>query len=82
MIPRKKWFGDNFSRGFLDNRIQGLQYFVNSVMSNETLRNSPIVRDFFCIDEPPTYSESMEECRVNITIIYFNDIYILYFQMS
>ena len=36
---------------------------INAVMGNETLKNSQIVRDFFCLDEPPAYSESMEECR-------------------
>uniref|UniRef100_A0A0K8TM13 Putative sorting nexin 16 n=1 Tax=Tabanus bromius TaxID=304241 RepID=A0A0K8TM13_TABBR len=62
-LPRKKIFGDNFNSVFLDNRVQGLQMFVNTVMSNNELRNSKIVREFFCLDEPPTYSESMEECR-------------------
>lgn len=62
-LPRKKLFGDNFNTVFLDNRAQGLQMFVNSIMSNEALRNCKVVREFFCLDEPPTYSESMEECR-------------------
>lgn len=63
ILPRKKLFGDNFSSLFLSNRVQGLQMFINTIMANEMLRNSQIVRDFFCLDEPPTYSESMEECR-------------------
>ncbi|KAL9920976.1 sorting nexin 16 isoform 1-T1 [Glossina fuscipes fuscipes] len=62
-LPRKKVFGDNFNPMFLDNRVQGLQMFVNTVMNNEELRKSQFVREFFCLDEPPTYSESMEECR-------------------
>ncbi|XP_031629874.1 sorting nexin-16 [Contarinia nasturtii] len=62
-LPRKKLFGDNFSSLFLSNRVQGLQLFINAVMVNETYRNSQPVRDFFCLDEPPTYSESIEECR-------------------
>lgn len=62
-LPRKKLFGDNFNSVFLDNRVQGLQRFVNSIMANNELRTSNIVREFFCLDEPPTYSESMEECR-------------------
>lgn len=62
-LPRKKLFGDNFSSLFLSNRVQGLQMFINAVMASEQLRNSQIVRDFFCLDEPPAYSESMEECR-------------------
>lgn len=62
-LPRKKIFGDNFSSVFLSNRVQGLQAFINIVMANEHLRQSQIVRDFFCLDEPPAYSDSMEECR-------------------
>ncbi|XP_065367434.1 sorting nexin-16 [Calliphora vicina] len=62
-LPRKKIFGDNFNAVFLDNRIQGLQMFVNSIMSKEELRQCQLVREFFCLDEPPSYSESMEECR-------------------
>ncbi|XP_055390546.1 uncharacterized protein LOC129619330 [Condylostylus longicornis] len=62
-LPRKKIFGDNFNAVFLDNRVQGLQIFVNTIMANEELKSSKIVRDFFCLDEPPSYSESMEECR-------------------
>ncbi|XP_062128435.1 uncharacterized protein LOC133840556 [Drosophila sulfurigaster albostrigata] len=63
MLPRKKLFGDNFNAVFLDNRVQGLQMFVNSIMMKEPLRKSKLVREFFCLDEPPSYSESMEECR-------------------
>lgn len=62
-LPRKKIFGDNFNSVFLDNRVQGLQMFVNSIMAKEELRKFKLVREFFCLDEPPTYSESMEECR-------------------
>lgn len=62
-LPRKKIFGDNFNSVFLDNRVQGLQIFVNTVMANEQLRACKAVREFFCLDEPPTHSESMEECR-------------------
>ncbi|KAM8712882.1 hypothetical protein ACLKA7_013244 [Drosophila subpalustris] len=63
MLPRKKLFGDNFNAVFLDNRVQGLQMFVNSIMMKEQLRKHKLVREFFCLDEPPSYSESMEECR-------------------
>ncbi|XP_037953432.1 uncharacterized protein LOC119683922 [Teleopsis dalmanni] len=63
MLPRKKIFGDNFNSVFLDNRVQGLQMFVNSIMAKDELRKFKMVREFFCLDEPPTYSESMEECR-------------------
>lgn len=65
LLPRKKLFGDNFNAVFLDNRVQGLQMFVNAIMAKEQLRQSKLVREFFCLDEPPSYSESMEECRVS-----------------
>uniref|UniRef100_A0A182PDP5 PX domain-containing protein n=1 Tax=Anopheles epiroticus TaxID=199890 RepID=A0A182PDP5_9DIPT len=64
VLPRKKWFGDNFSSGFIDNRIQGLQTFINTILSDDAMRTCQAVRDFFCLDEPPSYSESMEESRV------------------
>lgn len=34
-------------------------------MGNDRLKHLQVVKDFFCLDEPPTYSESMEECRVS-----------------
>ncbi|XP_062535697.1 uncharacterized protein LOC134204906 [Armigeres subalbatus] len=64
ILPRKKWFGDNFSSGFIDNRIQGLQTFINTIMGDDAMRTCPVVREFFCLDEPPSYSESMEESRI------------------
>ncbi|XP_030558440.1 uncharacterized protein LOC115760977 [Drosophila novamexicana] len=63
LLPRKKLFGDNFNAVFLDNRVQGLQMFVNSILAKDQLRKCKLVREFFCLDEPPSYSESMEECR-------------------
>ncbi|XP_043072397.1 sorting nexin-16 [Drosophila grimshawi] len=63
VLPSKKLFGNNFNAVFLDNRVQGLQMFVNSIMANDQLRKCKLVREFFCLDEPPSYSESMEECR-------------------
>ncbi|XP_058120261.1 uncharacterized protein LOC131294963 [Anopheles ziemanni] len=64
VLPRKKWFGDNFSSGFIDNRIQGLQTFIDTILGDGLMRSCTAVRDFFCLDEPPSYSESMEESRV------------------
>lgn len=64
VLPRKKWFGDNFSSGFIDNRIQGLQTFINTILEDDAMRTTPAVREFFCLDEPPAYSESMEESRI------------------
>ncbi|XP_058457084.1 uncharacterized protein LOC131434418 [Malaya genurostris] len=64
VLPKKKWFGNNFNSGFIDNRIQGLQKFINTILDDDAMRTCPTVREFFCLDEPPTYSESMEESRI------------------
>lgn len=68
-LPKKKLFGDNFDSVFLDNRIQGLQTYVNTIMANDTLRNTKMVRNFLCLDEKPSYSESIEECRVSSLLL-------------
>lgn len=51
-LPGKRWFRDNFEPAFLEDRVRGLQIFVNAILSK--LPNHPIVREFFCLDEPPT----------------------------
>ncbi|KAL1456932.1 hypothetical protein WDU94_001617 [Cyamophila willieti] len=63
MLPRKRWFGDNFNRGFIEERIQGLQKLINSIVNSAELMSTPSVRDFFCLDEPPIYSDCVEESR-------------------
>lgn len=63
VLPKKKWFGNNFSAGFLDTRVAGLQTFINAILSNAEMRKCPAVREFFCLDEPPLFSESMEDCK-------------------
>lgn len=61
-LPKKKWF-NNFGQTHIDNRIAGLQAFINTILENSEMRRNPIVREFFCLDDPPLYSESMEECK-------------------
>lgn len=63
VLPRKKWFGNNFDERFIDTRITGLQKFIDDILRNPDLRRCGIVREFFCLDDPPSYSESMEECK-------------------
>ncbi|XP_029658709.1 sorting nexin-16 isoform X3 [Formica exsecta] len=36
-LPRKKWLGDNFAPSFLEERICGLQAFVNGILSSSIL---------------------------------------------
>ncbi|CAG4995311.1 unnamed protein product [Parnassius apollo] len=50
-LPGKRWFRDNFEPAFLEDRVRGLQVFVNAILSK--LPNHPVVREFFCLDEPP-----------------------------
>ncbi|XP_053622536.1 sorting nexin-16 [Plodia interpunctella] len=50
-LPGKRWFRDNFEPAFLEERVRGLQIFVNALLSK--LPNHPVIREFFCLDEPP-----------------------------
>ncbi|XP_012237379.1 sorting nexin-16 isoform X2 [Bombus vosnesenskii] len=62
-LPRKKWLGDNFAPSFLEERIRGLQAFVNGILSSPLLIGTACVREFFCLDEPPALSDTAEESR-------------------
>ncbi|CAK1553174.1 unnamed protein product [Leptosia nina] len=50
-LPGKRWFRDNFEPAFLEERVRGLQVFINAVLNK--LPNHSMVREFFCLDEPP-----------------------------
>ncbi|CAG9790468.1 unnamed protein product [Diatraea saccharalis] len=50
-LPGKRWFRDNFEPAFLEERVRGLQIFINAILYK--LPNDPVVREFFCLDEPP-----------------------------
>ncbi|XP_011155321.1 sorting nexin-16 [Solenopsis invicta] len=62
-LPKKKWLGDNFAPSFLEERICGLQTFVNGILSSPLLIGISCVREFFCLDEPPVLSDTAEESR-------------------
>ncbi|KAK0087381.1 hypothetical protein PV325_001195 [Microctonus aethiopoides] len=62
-LPRKKWIGDNFAPSFLEERIRGLQVFVNDILNSPILVSNTSVREFFCLDEPPALSDTAEEAR-------------------
>lgn len=74
-LPRKKWLGDNFAPSFLEERIRGLQAFVNGILSSPILIGVSCVREFFCLDEPPVLSDTAEESRVSF-ILYISDLQI------
>ncbi|KAG8335842.1 Sorting nexin-16 [Homalodisca vitripennis] len=63
-LPRKRWFGNNFSQSFIEERLHGLQKFIDTVTSDKELLASQNIRDFFCLDEPPSFSEIGEESRL------------------
>lgn len=67
-LPRKKWLGDNFAPSFLEERIHGLQAFVNGILSSPILIGVSCVREFFCLDEPPVLSDTAEESRVSFEL--------------
>ncbi|XP_046580319.1 sorting nexin-16-like [Haliotis rubra] len=62
-LPPKRWFRSNYEREFLDDRLQGLQAFLNNVTGHSDICNSKPVREFFCFDDPPGPHDSLEESR-------------------
>lgn len=44
-----------------------MQTFINTILSNSEMRKCSAVREFFCLDDPPTFSEEVsEDCRMVI----------------
>jgi len=68
-IPPKRWLRDNFDTVFLEDRMKGLQAFIDSLLLQPKLAALPIVRKFFCLDEPPVYSDTAEETRSWVGIV-------------
>ncbi|XP_071092200.1 sorting nexin-16-like [Haliotis cracherodii] len=62
-LPPKRWFRSNYERDFLEDRVQGLQAFLNNVTGHSDICNSKPVREFFCFDDPPGPHDSLEESR-------------------
>ncbi|XP_019640385.1 PREDICTED: sorting nexin-16-like isoform X6 [Branchiostoma belcheri] len=62
-LPPKRWFKDNFDPNFLEDRILGLQAFVNNVIGHVDIVDSDPVREFFCLDDPPDPLDRLEESR-------------------
>ncbi|XP_070574374.1 sorting nexin-16-like isoform X2 [Ptychodera flava] len=62
-LPPKKWFGNNFDKEFLEDRLLGLQAFVSNITGHKDIVKSNEVREFFCLDEPPGPHDSLEESR-------------------
>lgn len=62
-LPRKRWLKNNFDPIFLEERVNGLQTLVNSILNVPELIGSQEIQDFFCLNEPPVYSETSEETK-------------------
>ncbi|XP_071057183.1 sorting nexin-16 isoform X2 [Onthophagus taurus] len=62
-LPRKRWLGNNFDPLFLEDRVSKLQSLVNHMLSDHQLVNCTELQEFFCLTEPPMYSETSEESR-------------------
>nr|XP_023014424.1 sorting nexin-16 [Leptinotarsa decemlineata] len=62
-LPRKRWLKNNFDPIFLDERVNRLQTLVNAMLNEPDLICSQEIQDFFCLNEPPVYSETSEESK-------------------
>ncbi|XP_017786820.1 PREDICTED: sorting nexin-16 isoform X1 [Nicrophorus vespilloides] len=62
-LPRKRLIGNNFEPAFLEERVSSLQTLVNALITEPELASSQQIQDFFCLNEPPIYSETNEESR-------------------
>lgn len=47
----------------MEERLIGLQNLVNAILNEPDLLSSQQIQDFFCLNEPPVYSETNEESR-------------------
>lgn len=71
-LPRKRWLKNNFDPVFLEERVSGLQTLVNAILNVPELVSSKEIQDFFCLNEPPIYSETSEESKVSISCYFEN----------
>ncbi|XP_045192373.2 sorting nexin-16-like [Mercenaria mercenaria] len=62
-LPPKRWFRNNFEKEFVEDRMLGLQAFVDSILCHSGLCNCIPVQEFFCFRDPPGPHDSVEESR-------------------
>ncbi|XP_041457404.1 uncharacterized protein LOC121409558 [Lytechinus variegatus] len=65
-LPPKRWFGNNFDPIFLEDRMLGLQAFLNNITGHKEIRKSAPVKEFLCLNDPPGPHDSLEESRVMV----------------
>jgi len=63
-FPPKRWVGSNLEPAFLGRRLAGLQVFLASVLEDSSLRGSPALASFLCLDQrPPVGGNGLEANR-------------------
>ncbi|XP_029930717.1 sorting nexin-16 [Myripristis murdjan] len=62
-LPPKRWFKDNYDMEFLEERQIGLQTFLQNLIAHKDIINSEVVRQFLCLDNPPSPFDSLVESR-------------------
>ncbi|XP_058524747.1 sorting nexin-16 isoform X1 [Ochotona princeps] len=62
-LPPKRWFKNNYSADFLEDRQLGLQAFLQNLVAHKDIANCLAVREFLCLDDPPGPFDSLEESR-------------------
>ncbi|XP_069007463.1 sorting nexin-16 isoform X1 [Embiotoca jacksoni] len=62
-LPPKRWFKDNYDSDFLEDRLLGLQAFLQNLVAHKDISNCLAVREFLCLDDPPGPFDSLEESR-------------------
>lgn len=62
-LPGKRFFKDNFDKGFIDKRQRGLEVFTNNLFGHRNLVHSDPVQRFYRLNNPPQPSESLEACQ-------------------
>ncbi|XP_043945308.1 sorting nexin-16 isoform X2 [Protopterus annectens] len=62
-LPPKRWFKDNYNPDFLEDRLLGLQAFLQNLIAHKDIANCLAVREFLCLDDPPGPFDSLEESR-------------------
>ncbi|XP_020506711.2 sorting nexin-16 isoform X2 [Labrus bergylta] len=62
-LPPKRWFKDNYDEEFLEERLSGLQSFLQSLTAHQEVIRSEEVRRFLCLVDPPGPFDSLVESR-------------------
>ncbi|KAL2097207.1 hypothetical protein ACEWY4_006414 [Coilia grayii] len=65
-LPPKRWFRDNYDMAFLEERQQGLQTFLQTLVTHRDITNSEAVKGFLCLNGPPGPVDSLDKNRKSL----------------